>query len=226
MTTELVGEKRQLDEDGDGDEEPTPGATSTELVLKKPRCDEAPGALISAPGGGKLSVPGGSIPRTSDLAAPIMKLSGHLGEVLTGRFSPCGSFLATAGYDKEVLLWQVFGDCRNYCVLRAHNKAVLQLTWGVDSAQIYTASADKTLCAWDAEYGERIVRLTGHKSHVNSVASARGSRGILASGSDDCSCKLWDVRVRGAVQTLRTKYANTAVELSNDGQKLFAGGAP
>ena len=143
----VPGDKRHLGHE-------PPGASSTELVVaaKKPRCD---GALVSAPGGGgTLSVPGGSVPRTSDLAAPIMQLSGHAGEVLTARFSPCGAFLATAGFDKELLLWQTFGDCRNYCTLRAHGKAVLQLAWGVDSTLLYSAGADKTLVAWDAEYGE------------------------------------------------------------------------
>lgn len=173
----LPGDKRQH---GDS---PPPEGSSTELVAvaaKKPRCD---GALISAPGGGgTLSVPGGSVPRTSDLAAPIMRLSGHVGEVLSARFSPCGSFLATAGFDKEVLLWQVFGDCRNYCALRSHSKAVLQLCWGVDSSLLYSCAADKTVIAWDAEYGERSARLTGHTSHVNSVAAAREARGMIASG--------------------------------------------
>ncbi|KAG8457510.1 hypothetical protein KFE25_004146 [Diacronema lutheri] len=213
----VPGDKRHLGHE-------PPGASSTELVVaaKKPRCD---GALVSAPGGGgTLSVPGGSVPRTSDLAAPIMQLSGHAGEVLTARFSPCGAFLATAGFDKELLLWQTFGDCRNYCTLRAHGKAVLQLAWGVDSTLLYSAGADKTLVAWDAEYGERVARLTGHTSHVNSVAAARGARGMIASGSDDCSCRVWDARVRSCVQRVGTRFQTLAVELSADGGRLFAGG--
>jgi Prp8 binding protein len=174
-----MADKRQLPEAGGSP--PSPGSTS--LVVKKARHD---GALISAsvaPGGGcTLSVPGGSVPRTSDLLAPIMKLSGHQGEVLTGRFSPCGSFLATGGFDKDLMLWQVFDGCRNFCVLRGHSKAVLQLAWGHDSTRIYSASADKTLVVWDAEYGERVARLTGHTSHVNSVAAARQAPHMLVSG--------------------------------------------
>lgn len=179
-----------------GEKRSTPGVEqSSELVVKKPRCD---GALIAAPGGGgKLSVPGGSVPRTSDLAAPIMKLSGHQGEVLATRFSPCGNYLASAGFDRDVLLWQVFGECRNYCVLRSHHKAVLQLSWAADSTQLYSCSADKSLCSWDAEYGERIQRLVGHSSHVNSVSAALESRGVLASGCAQAA------RARGAPHTRR-----------------------
>lgn len=215
----VIGDKRPH-----GDSPPR-AEVSSELVVaagKKARCD---GALVSAPGGGgRLSVPGGSVPRTSDLASPITQLSGHQGEVLSARFSPCGSFLATAGFDKEVLLWQVFGECRNYCALRSHSKAVLQLCWGVDSSRLYSCAADKTLVAWDAEYGERVLRLTGHTSHVNSVAAARKARGMLASGSNDCSCRIWDDRVRGSVQHIGTRFQTLAVELEADGQRLFAAG--
>mmetsp|Transcript_11351 Transcript_11351/g.33653 ORF Transcript_11351/g.33653 Transcript_11351/m.33653 type:complete len:373 (-) Transcript_11351:69-1187(-) len=217
MPTRGGGKRAQPDTAG----EPEPSSTAL-VAAKKARGD---GALVEgSKAQGTLTVPGGSVPRTSELLAPIMKLTGHAGEVLSGRFSPCGQFLASAGYDKDVLLWEVLGECRNFCVLKGHHKAVLQLAWSADSAQLYSCSADKSLISWDAEYGERIVRMTGHASHVNALSVSRKSRGMLASGSDDSTCRIWDARLRYAVQTLPQPYQCTAVELSDDGTRLFAGG--
>ena len=45
-------------------------------------------------------------PRTSNLLAPIMLLSGHEGEIYTAKFSPDGQYLASAGFDRII---------RKYC---------------------------------------------------------------------------------------------------------------
>jgi len=189
---------------------------------KKPRCDSA--LVASSGASGALSVPAGSVPRTSDLPAPIMKLSGHAGEVLTARFSPCGAFLATAGFDKTVLLWDVFRGCRNYCALKGHHKAVLQLVWAAGSERIYSCSADRTVCVWDAEYGEIARRLVGHGSHVNAVATAREDPTMVVSGGDDSTCRIWDARARFPQRTLSCRAQCTAVEASADGRVVFEGG--
>jgi Prp8 binding protein len=48
-----------------------------------------------------------NIPRTSNMEAPIMMLTGHKGEVYTGKFHPEGSILASSGFDREIFLWNV-----------------------------------------------------------------------------------------------------------------------
>lgn len=47
-------------------------------------------------------------PNTKRLAAQNMQLSGHQSEVLNAKFSPCGEFLASAGTDKLILVWDVY----------------------------------------------------------------------------------------------------------------------
>lgn len=49
------------------------------------------------------------------------------------------------------VLWDVYGECRNYSVLSGHKNAVLEVQWTYDSAQIVSASADKTIGVWDAQ---------------------------------------------------------------------------
>jgi Prp8 binding protein len=63
-------------------------------------------------------------PRTSRLEEPTMMLTGHGGEV----FSVCTSneFLATAGFDQQILLWNIFGECENFSTLKGHKGAVME----------------------------------------------------------------------------------------------------
>lgn len=49
------------------------------------------------------------------------------------------------------VLWDVYGECRNYNVLAGHKNAVLEVQWTYDSAHVVSASADKTVGVWDAQ---------------------------------------------------------------------------
>ena len=40
--------------------------------------------------------------RTSNLAAPIMLLTGHEGEIFCSKFSPDGNIVASAGFDRLI----------------------------------------------------------------------------------------------------------------------------
>merc|ERR1719499_2668886 len=62
--------------------------------------------------------------RKSGLFGPTMLLSGHEGETFCGEFSPDGKALATGSFDKGIYLWNVYGECENYGVMRGHANAV------------------------------------------------------------------------------------------------------
>mmetsp|Transcript_19580 Transcript_19580/g.30672 ORF Transcript_19580/g.30672 Transcript_19580/m.30672 type:complete len:338 (-) Transcript_19580:138-1151(-) len=189
------------------------------LVEKRPRSPTSDGALIES----KKSKTDGPA-RTSGLLAPIMILEGHGGEILTTRFDPTGRLCASAGHDKDIFLWEVYGECANYGLLKGHKQAVLQLHWTFDSTQIWSCSADKTVNLWDAETGKRIKKYTGHSSFVNSIAATRKGTSLAVSGSDDGMIMVWDQRVRNPIHTLTDRFQVTAVEFSEDGQKVYSGG--
>ncbi|KAB5512740.1 hypothetical protein OIU85_003116 [Salix viminalis] len=162
--------------------------------------------------------------RRSSLESPIMLLTGHQSAIYTMKFNPAGNVIASGSHDKEIFLWHMHGECKNFMVMRGHKNAVLDLHWTTDGSQIITASPDKTVRAWDVETGKQIKKMAEHSSFVNSCCPSRRGPPLVVSGSDDGTSKLWDLRQKGAIQTFPDKYQITAVSFSDASDKIFTGG--
>jgi len=165
-----------------------------------------------------------NIPRTSNMEAAIMMMSGHEGEVYCGKFHPAGNILASSGYDRQIFLWNVYGECENVSVLSGHTGAVVQLCFSPEGDTIVTASTDKTVGVWDTMTGERIKRMKGHTSFVNSVDCARSGKPMVVSGGDDCQVKVWDRRRRQPLASLNSTYQVTAVCFNEDASQVISAG--
>ncbi|KAG8143232.1 putative U5 small nuclear ribonucleoprotein [Naja naja] len=181
-------------------------------AAKKPRHE-----LILGPGPGAGQPPPGALlqagpPRCSSLQAPIMLLSGHEGEVYCCKFHPNGATLASAGFDRLILLWNVYGDCDNYATLKGHSGAVMELHYSTDGSMLFSASTDKTVAVWDSETGERVKRLKGHTSFVNSCYPARRGPQLV-----------WDLRQNKLTYTMRGHADSvTGLSLSAEGSYLLS----
>jgi Prp8 binding protein len=151
-----------------------------------------------------------------------MLLSGHSGPVNTVKFSPDGRHLLSGAHDKTILLWEVFGECKNTLTFRGHGNSVLEAHWLADGEHFVSASADKTMALWDARTGARSRQYKGHSSYVNSCCPSVDSA-VLASGSDDNNARLWDVRVRTCQRTISHPFPVTAVSMSASGHNLYTG---
>lgn len=126
------------------------------------------------------------------LPAPVIKLTGHTEAVNGVRFSNCGSYLASCGQDSKVLLWNVFHEQNsNYGMLEGHENSVTEVCWSRDGDQLLSCSADKSLIWWDAKTGGNIRVLKTHKSFVNCCGV---SEWTVASGSDDRTVRVGDIR--------------------------------
>ena len=69
--------------------------------------------------------------RTS-LFAPIVVLTGHESEIFCVKFSPRENILASAGFDRKVLLWSIENECENWATLAGHSGAILDLRFSND----------------------------------------------------------------------------------------------
>merc|ERR1739848_855841 len=165
-----------------------------------------------------------AVPRSSNLAAPIMLLEGQEGDINCGRFHPSGQTLASAGFDRLIYLWNVYGDCENFAVLKGHKGAILDMHFTVDGSTLMTSSSDKTAACWDYETGGKVKKMAGHQSYVNACCPARRGPELIAAASDDCTVKLWDRRKKAAVQTFQSTYPVTSVCFNDTATQIISAG--
>ncbi|XP_026321589.1 U5 small nuclear ribonucleoprotein 40 kDa protein [Hyposmocoma kahamanoa] len=164
------------------------------------------------------------VPRTSNLYAPIMLLEGHQGEIFTAKFHPEGKHLASAGFDRQIFLWNVYGQCENVMLMNGHTGAVMELCFSPDGSHLYSCATDNTVAVWDVPTGTRVKKLKGHANFVNSVSGARRGPELLVSASDDNTIKLWDARKRNPIASFDSSYPVTSVLFNDTAEKIISGG--
>jgi Prp8 binding protein len=154
-----------------------------------------------------------------------MILSGHEDSVFTVKFDPTGEHLASAGRDKRILLWNVFGDAENYAMLEGHKNAIVELHWMEGGSSLVTASADKSAIVWDATTGSSVRRYAGHGDFVNSVCPTARGEPLFATGGDDGTVRVWDARSKRGVARFNVpdELPVTAVAFGMDGDRVFSG---
>lgn len=212
--------KRKLDEVID----PKTGSVM-EYRAKKSKA-EGGGVLVQAEPNTSIIAADGApaqIARTSNLQAPNMLLTGHEAAIHCCAFSPDGVAIASCSTDKMIYLWDVYGECENWGVLKGHKNAVLDICWDRDS-NILSVSADQNGAMWDVNSCTRIRRFRGHGGVVNSICTTRRGDPLVVTGADDCSAKLWDVRRKDPVTEFLSDYQITAVSFSDDATNVFTGG--
>nr|VZI06609.1 unnamed protein product [Spirometra erinaceieuropaei] len=209
---------------------PFPGMSVVPVPTKRNKADDA-FAMAPFPSN-RLSmghiIPAGlpgSMRRTSSLLSPNMLLTGHDGEVFCAKFVPCeGCYVVSAGFDRQIFLWETYGECQNIAVMTGHGGAILDLAISSDGELLYSASSDKTLAIWDLETCQRVKRIRGHQNIVNSVDIARRGPQLICSGSDDGTVRLWDRRVKKEVQNFQNTYQVLSVTFSDTAEMIFSGG--
>jgi hypothetical protein len=92
-----------------------------------------------------------------------------------------------------------------------------------DGKRIVTGSHDHTAKVWDAETGQEVLALRGHKHWVNAVAFSPDGKRIVT-GSEDKTVKVWDAQGGQELLTLKGHTSVVfCVAFSRDGKRLVTG---
>ncbi|MCH8922523.1 MAG: radical SAM protein [Planctomycetes bacterium] len=119
----------------------------------------------------------------------VKTLRGHRDALYVALPSPDGKILATAGYDRRIILWDLKTD-KPLHVLSEHNGAVYDLAFTPDGKILASASEDTTIKIWHVASGRRLDTRGEPLKEQYSVAISPDGRFVAAGGADN-RVRLW-----------------------------------
>jgi RNA polymerase sigma factor (sigma-70 family) len=137
----------------------------------------------------------------------------HAGPVRAVAYSPDGKFLASAGADATVRLWEA-ATGREVWQRGDHQAEVNCLAFSSNGALLASGGGDHTVRIWETATGKESQALDGHQTGVGSVALSPDGR-LVASGSGRL-VRLWDVVGGKLLQQFQGDDESAACEPIND----------
>ena len=150
---------------------------------------------------------------------------GHRDSIYAARISPDTKLLATASYDREVLIWDV-ATAKPLQTLTGHNDAIYGLSFSPTGRFLATASGDRTVKLWDVATGQRLDTFAQPSKDQYTVAFSPDGK-FVAAGGVDFRLRVWqisDTAQEGTNPILYARFAHEGpilkVAFSPDGRLL------
>jgi len=103
-------------------------------------------------------------------------------------FCPSMPWLATAGTDARVLIWDLHAGAKR--VVLSHGAAVVGCIWIKAETRLVTACADALLRVWDGRTGALTRTFEGHTDAILDMTVANNGS-MVVSGGDDGVCRVF-----------------------------------
>ncbi|HEX5106759.1 MAG TPA: hypothetical protein VFV87_23225 [Pirellulaceae bacterium] len=126
-------------------------------------------------------------------------LAGHEVAVLALAFAPGGKWLATAGADNKILVWNL-DTGEPEIRLPHHAGPVTAIAWSADGTRLISGSSDHTVRVFDTKTWKELAALEGHTGGVLAVAMLPDGRAVSA--GDDALVRVWDVAAKKQLAAL------------------------
>ena len=155
----------------------------------------------------------------------VRELAAHTGYLSCCRFTENGSKILTSSGDMTCILWDVEsgGQLTNYS---DHNGDVMSISSQPNGGKTFVSGAcDAQAKVWDFRQPEVCRTFEGHESDINAVSYFPDGN-AFSTGSDDASCKLFDLRACRELQAYthdKILCGITSVDHAATGRYLFAG---
>jgi len=152
------------------------------------------------------------------------ELSAHDGYLSCVRFISDKKLVTSSG-DSTCILWDMeTGEALQ--TFTDHTGDAMSLSLNPNDENMFvSASCDATAKVWDTRVGGATHTFPGHESDINSVAFMPNGHSF-GTGSDDSSCRLFDIRAYGQVNMFQNEKilcGITSVDFSKTGRIMFAG---
>eukprot|EP00814_Leptocylindrus_danicus_P016987 CAMPEP_0116024294 /NCGR_PEP_ID=MMETSP0321-20121206/12221_1 /TAXON_ID=163516 /ORGANISM="Leptocylindrus danicus var. danicus, Strain B650" /LENGTH=353 /DNA_ID=CAMNT_0003495977 /DNA_START=259 /DNA_END=1320 /DNA_ORIENTATION=+ len=152
------------------------------------------------------------------------ELAAHDGYLSCCRFVD-ETHIATSSGDSTCIYWDVESG-EVVTTFSDHRGDVMSLAVSPkDKNILISGSVDATAKVWDIRTGSCVQTHVGHESDINSVSFFPDGQ-ALATGSDDSTCRMFDMRSYGEINTFghdKILCGITSVAYSKSGRLLFAG---
>ncbi|GJN32581.1 hypothetical protein PR202_gb21095 [Eleusine coracana subsp. coracana] len=197
---------------------PIPGSTTA--------AQQAPAALA-------CYLVGGCPPRPAST-------EGHTEAVLAVSFSPDGKCLASGSGDTTVRFWDLSTQTPLF-TCKGHKNWVLCIAWSPDGKHLVSGSKSGELILWDPKTGKQLgspltdficsvytfAKLEFFMNpfcHTNAVTCVKwGGDGLIYTGSEDCSIKVWETSQGKLVKTLQAALMRYKKMRGNAPERLVSG---
>jgi WD40 repeat protein len=123
----------------------------------------------------------------------VALLRGHTGMVSGLSFTPDGEKLVSGSSDRTVRIWSPkTGQEEDVLLHQNENVSAHCVSFSLDGKRLASASGDRDWVeVWDVSARRCLTNLTGHIHDVWGVSYSPDGK-LLASGSSDCTIRLWD----------------------------------
>ena len=173
-------------------------------------------AKLAIPGRDALAIPPSGLPTT---LAHTFK--GHTDWVLTLAFSPNSRWLATAGQDRTIQVWDTRSG-RLSGTLRGQNAVIHAIAFSPDGKQIASAGLDGTVRLWDFASSRQTGGMRGPGGPLYSLAISPDGK-YLAAGGRDRTVYVWNLASGERIHVLEGHVGDiNAALFSADGRWLIS----